>query len=270
RQRLRASPIDLIHAHYSYVGIVARTQWRVPVVVSYCGDDLLGTMNVRGKPTLFSRLAVFAGRLLSHQVDGVIVKSREMAEGLKRKKDVYVIPHEVDFELFRPMDREQARIALGLDLQKKYLLFAASPDIPVKRFPLAKEVADRLRRQNPEIELLVVHKEPQDRLPFYMNACDALVFPSYQEGSPNIVKQAMACNLPIVATDVGDVRKIIGSTAGCMISEPEVEAFAEVASSLLGRSQRTSGRQQVMHLDGANVARQIIDVYDSCFRRREH
>ena len=82
RQRLRASPIDLIHAHYSYVGIVARTQWRVPVVVSYCGDDLLGTMNVRGKPTLFSRLAVFAGRLLSHQVDGVIVKSREMADRL--------------------------------------------------------------------------------------------------------------------------------------------------------------------------------------------
>src|SRR5205807_6476740 len=95
-----------------------RTQWRVPVVVSYCGDDLLGTMNMRGKPTLFSRLAVFAGRLLSHQVDGVIVKSREMADRLKRKKDVYVIPHEVDFELFRPMDREQARIALGLDLKK--------------------------------------------------------------------------------------------------------------------------------------------------------
>jgi len=265
-RRLTASPIDLIHAHYSYVGIVARTQWRVPVVVSYCGDDLLGTMNVRGKPTLFSMLAVFAGRLLSHQVDGVIVKSREMADRLKRKKDVYVIPHEVDFELFRPMDREQARIALGLDLQKKYLLFAAGPDIPVKRFPLAKEVAERLRRQNPEIELLVVHKEPQDRLPFFMNACDALVFTSYQEGSPNVVKQAMACNLPIVSTDVGDVREIIGNTDGCYICEPDVQEFTGRLADVLRHRQRTRGREHVQHLSGPAVAQRIIQVYEQVLR----
>src|SRR5438552_11919227 len=70
RQRLRVSTIDLIHAHYSYVGIVARTQWRVPVVVSYCGDARLRAMNIRGKQTLFSRVAVFAGLLLRHQVGG--------------------------------------------------------------------------------------------------------------------------------------------------------------------------------------------------------
>src|SRR5256884_2526650 len=265
RRRLAASAIDLVHAHYSYVGIIARTQRKVPVVVSYCGDDLLGTVNVRGKQTLFSRLAVFGGRLLSHVADGVIVKSRGMASRLKRK-DVYVIPHEVDFELFRPMDREQARIALGLDLRKKYLLFAASPDIPVKRFPLAKEVVDRLRRQNSEIELLVVHKEPQDRLPFFMNACDALVFTSYQEGSPNVVKQAMACNLPIVSTDVGDVREIIGNTDGCHICEPDVQEFSERLTDILRHRQRTRGREHVQHLSGPAVAQRIIQVYEQVLR----
>ena len=266
RRRLAASSIDLVHAHYSYVGIVARTQRKLPVVISYCGDDLLGTMNLRGKQTLFSRLAVFAGRLLSHQVDGVIVKSREMADRLKRKKDVYVIPHEVDLELFRPMNCEQARIALGLDLQKKYLLFAASPDIPVKRFPLAKAVAERLRRQNPEIELLAVHTEPQDRLPFFMNACDALVFTSYQEGSPNVVKQAMACNLPIVSTDVGDVREIIGRTDGCYLCEPDVQEFSERLADVLRHGQRTQGREQVQHLSGPAVAQRIIQVYEQVLR----
>ena len=266
RRRLAAGSIDLVHAHYSYVGIVARTQWRVPVVVSYCGDDLLGTMNVRGKQTLFSRFAVFAGRVLSHQVDGVIVKSRGMADRLKRKKDVYVIPHEVDFELFRPMDREQARIALGLDLHKKYLLFAASPDIPVKRFPLARHVVDRLRQQNSQVELLVVHKEPQDRLPFFMNACDALLFTSYQEGSPNVVKQAMACNLPMVSTDVGDVREIIGQTDGCYISEPDVQDFTVRLADILRHNQRTQGRKQVQHLSGPAVAQRIIQVYEHVLR----
>jgi teichuronic acid biosynthesis glycosyltransferase TuaC len=267
RRRLAEGSIDLVHAHYSYVGMVARTQWKVPVVVSYCGDDLLGTLNAQGKQTLFGRLAVFAGQLLSHQADGVIVKSRGMASKLA-KKDVYVIPHEIDLELFVPSGREQARKVLGLDLQKKYLLFAASPDIPVKRFPLAKAVADHMSAQDPAIELLIAHKEPQERLPLFMNACDALVFTSYQEGSPNVVKQAMACNLPIVSTEVGDVREIIGKTTGCYVAKPEVQEFAKHLSSILDRRERTNGRIEVQHLAGPEVAQRIIQVYEQVMRNR--
>jgi glycosyltransferase involved in cell wall biosynthesis len=268
RRRLTDSSIDLVHAHYSYVGIVARTQWKVPVVVSYCGDDLLGTINSRGRQTLFGRLAVFAGHLLSNQADGVIIKSQGMASKLRRKKDVHVIPHEIDLELFRRTDREQARKLLGLDLRKKYLLFAANPDIPVKRFPLAKDVADHMSKQDPTIELLVVYKEAQERLPLFMSACDALVFTSYQEGSPNVVKQAMACNLPIVSTDVGDVREIIGKTDGCSISKPEVGEFTRHLSSILGHLGRTNGREQVRHLAGPAVAQRIIEVYEQVLRNR--
>jgi glycosyltransferase involved in cell wall biosynthesis len=266
RRRLRSSSIDLIHAHYSYAGIVARTQWSVPVVVSYCGDDLLGTVNSRGRQTWFGKLAVLAGQALSRYADGVIVKSREMASKLNRK-DVNVIPNEIDLELFRPRDRDQARRILGLDLGKKYLLFAANPEIPVKRFPLAKQIADRLIRQDPTIELLVVYNEPQNQLPLFMNACDALVFTSYQEGSPNIVKQAMACNLPIVSTDVGDVRDIIGNTDRCYVCEPDAQKFADCLAGILCRSARTNGRQQVQHLAGPAVARQIIAVYEQVLRK---
>jgi teichuronic acid biosynthesis glycosyltransferase TuaC len=271
RQRLTGSSIDLVHAHYSYVGIVARTQWKVPVVVSYCGDDLLGTINARGRQTLFGRLAVIAGRLLSKQADGVIVKSRGMARALGRKKGVFVIPHEIDLELFLPLDREEARKLLGLDPRKKYLLFAANPDIPVKRFPLARAVADHMNRQDSTIELLVIHREPQNYLPLFMSACDALVFTSYQEGSPNVVKQAMACNLPIVSTDVGDVREIIGKTEGCYLSEPKVEDFLKHLSSILRHRERTSGRGQVQHLAGPAIAQRIIEAYEQVLRnRRRH
>jgi teichuronic acid biosynthesis glycosyltransferase TuaC len=267
RRRLAQGSIDLVHAHYSYVGIVARTQWKFPVVVSYCGDDLLGTRNVRGKQTWFGRLAVFAGRLLSERVDGVIVKSREMASKLRRK-DVYVIPNEIDMDLFKPIDRELARKVLALDSRKKYLLFAANPDIPVKRFSLAEEVAKRLSRQDPTVELLIVHKEPQDRLALFMSASDALVFTSYQEGSPNVVKQAMACNLPIVATDVGDVRDVVGKTEWCFICQPDVCEFARSLTDILIHRPRTDGRKQVQHLSGQAVAQQIIQVYEQVLRNR--
>lgn len=268
RRRISRSPVDLIHAHYSYVGIIARTQWKVPVVVSYCGDDLLGTMNEQGKPTFFSRLAVIAGRILSSQADAVIVKSREMASKLKRE-DVHIIPHEIDFEIFRPVQKDQARALLGLDAHKKYLLFAANPRTPVKRFPLAKAVADQMRQQDSLVELLAVYQEPQDRLALYMNACDALIFTSYQEGSPNVVKQAMACNLPIVSTGVGDVRELIGSTEGCYICKPEVRAFAECLAAVLRHAQRTEGREKVRHLSGPAVAQRVMEVYEQVLSRRK-
>jgi teichuronic acid biosynthesis glycosyltransferase TuaC len=267
RRRLANSSIDLVHAHYSYVGIVARAQWKVPVVVSYCGDDLLGTVNRQGKPTLFSRLAVLAGQLLSKKADAVIVKSQGMARKLDRI-DVHVIPNEIDFELFKPMDKTQARSILGLDPLKKVLLFAANPDIPVKRFTLAKAVADEMSRQDPAVELLVVYKEPQRRLPLFMNASDALVFTSYQEGSPNVVKQAMACNLPVVSTDVGDVREIMGNTEACYICNPEVEEFSRSLTEILHARKRSNGREQVQHLSGPAVAQRIIRVYEQVLRNR--
>jgi glycosyltransferase involved in cell wall biosynthesis len=265
-QRLADDSIDLVHAHYSYVGAVARAQWKVPVVVSYCGDDLLGTVDVRGKKTRFSQLAVAAGQVLGQLVDAVIVKSQEMASKLKRK-DVYIIPHEVDFEVFRLVERDRARALLGLDLHKKYLLFAAKPENAVKRFPLAKAAAEQLRKHDPTIELLVVYKEPQDRLALYMNACDALVFPSFQEGSPNVVKQAMACNLPVVATDVGDVREVIGKTKGCYICKPDATEFAKRLNEILSVRERAQGRQDIRHLDCPTTTGKIIQVYEETLRK---
>ena len=260
---------DLVHAHYSLSGMVARTQWKVPLVVTYHGDDLLGSRNTHGQITRFSKLVVLAGQVLGQLANAVIVQSREMASKLKRD-DVYVIPHEVDLELFRPEDRERARSILGLNPKKKYVLFAANPAIPVKRFPLAKAVAESLVQQDPSIELLVVYTETQQRLALYMNACDALIFPSFQEGSPNIVKQAMACNLPIVATDVGDVREIIGNTEGCYVCNPDVGEFAERLGEILNHQRRTHGRENVRHLDRLSVARRVMQVYEETLAKRRN
>ncbi len=199
---------------------------------------------------------MIAGRILSNQADAVIVKSQEMPSKLKRQ-DVHIIPHEIDLEVFRPAEKEKARAALGLDPRKKYLLFAANPKIPVKRFPLAKAVADELQKQDSSIALLAIYKEPQDRLALY------------QEGSPNVVKQAMACNLPIVSTDVGDVRDVIGATKGCYVCKPDVREFADCLVDVLRRRERTQGREKVKHLSGPAVAQRVIEVYEQVLSKRK-
>jgi glycosyltransferase involved in cell wall biosynthesis len=269
RRRLAKGSIDLIHAHIGYVGMVARTQWSVPVVVTYHGSDLMGLISEGGKRALLSPLVVGAGKLLGRCADAAIVQSARMAGILRNKPNVYIIPCEIDFEVFRLTERKQARTALGLDADKKYLLFAANPQIAVKRFPLARAVAEELKKQDPSIELLVVSNEPQDRLALFMNACDALVFTSYQEGSPNIIKQAMACNLPIVATDVGDVREVVGSTSGCYVCRADVGEFVQRLEVILVHRERTQGRAQVQHLAGPAVARRIIEVYEQVLKKRE-
>ena len=268
RNRLDRGSFDLVHAHYGYVGMVARTQRKVPVVVTYHGDDLLGTVNESGEMTRFSALVVAAGKKLAQWVDAAIVQTPEMASKLEKSK-VFVIPHEVDFQIFNPTELMKARAALGLKANKKYLLFAANPQIAVKRFPLAKAAADSLARQDPSIELLVISREPQERLALYMSACDALVFPSYQEGSPNVIKQAMACNLPIAATDVGDVRQVIGKTKGCYICNPSVEEFVARINEILAQQKRTDGREHIRYLDSAVVSERVIEVYEQVLRKRE-
>jgi teichuronic acid biosynthesis glycosyltransferase TuaC len=269
RRRLAKGSIDLVHAHYGFVGMVARTQWKIPVVVTYHGGDLMGlVINDRGERARSGPLIAVAGRMLARHVDAAIVQSAEMAS-LVDSSNVFIIPHEIDFEVFRLADREQARAALGLRADKKYLLFAANPQNGVKRFPLAKAAAEELIRQDPSIELVVIYKEPQDRLALFMNACDALVFTSYMEGSPNIVKQAMACNLPIVSTDVGDVREIIRATKGCYVCKPDVGDFVERLAEILRHRERTKGREKVQHLGGPEVSQRIIKVYEQVLRNRE-
>ena len=267
RRRLSHFSPDLVHAHYSYAGIVARTQYRVPVIVTYHGTDLLGIINKNGRHTRLGRLVVAAGQMLSEYVDAVIVQNEAMAAKLKRK-DVYVIPCEIDCEVFSPASRFDARIALNLHPHKKYLLFAANPANPVKNYPLAAAIATYLQREDPDVELLVVYRESQPKLALFMSACDVLLFTSYQEGSPNIVRQAMACNLPIVATDVGDVRQAVANTTDCYICRPDVYAFVERLLPILSCRIRTNGREHVQNLAGAGAARKLVDAYEALLNRR--
>lgn len=267
RQRLANSSVDLVHAHYGFVGMVARTQWKAPVVVTYHGSDILGWINSRGERERLGALIAGAGRLLARCVDAAIVQSDEMARKI-HKSNVYVIPHEVDLKVFQPTEREQARTTLGLRQFKKYVLFAANPNVGVKRFPFAAAVAECLASQDPSVELLVASKETQPRLALYMSACDALIFPSYQEGSPNIVKQAMACNLPIVSTDVGDVRQIIGSTKDCYVCNPSAPEFTARIREILVHRNRTDGREHIQPLESSSVAQKVIDVYEEVLKKQ--
>jgi teichuronic acid biosynthesis glycosyltransferase TuaC len=267
RRRLAASRYDLIHAHFGLSGLIARCQWRVPVVVSFMGDDVLGRPRRDGSITLYGRFLQLSSLLLARTVREVIVKSRQMKSRL-RMASACVIPNGVDLELFRPTDPQGARSALGLDPRKKYVLFPYNPAEERKRFDLIEAAVEKARHEVPGLEILLVRGVPRGQMPLYMNAADLLVLVSVFEGSPNAVKEAMAVNLPVVSVDVGDVAELIGHTEGCCLVAGRAEDIAARLVEVCRRGTRTQGRERMARYAEENIARDIVAVYEAVLRGR--
>jgi glycosyltransferase involved in cell wall biosynthesis len=155
---------------------------------------------------------------------------------------------------------------LGLDPQKKFVLFPYDPSIARKRFDLVESAVARARQEIPELDILQVFGIPQSRMPLYMNAADLLVLTSQFEGSPNAVKEAMATNLPVVAVNVGDTAGLIGQTEGCHLVSRHAGEIAAKIVEVCRKGMRTRGRDQIARLSIENVAKQIVQVYSTVVR----
>jgi teichuronic acid biosynthesis glycosyltransferase TuaC len=243
---------DIIHAHYAITGLIARLQFLYPIVVTYHGGEVkdhvprwLKYFALRG-PQMFSR---------------VIVVNRQEKEIISHDAKVRVIPCGVNLDVFRPTPLDKARRVLGLPMGKPLVLWAGEYWQYEKRFELVEASLMLLQQHCPEAELVLVSGKPHAAIPVYMSACDALVLTSRSEGSPMVIKEAMACNLPIVSTDVGDVAEIIEGVEGCYLVNPDPEDVADKLLRVLQWHRRTEGRDKIRHLGSDLIAQRIIAVY---------
>ncbi len=262
RRRLAGKSYDLIHAHFGLSGLVARLQLRVPVVVSFMGDDVLGRFDRKGRNSLIGLFYQLSSFVLARCVSAVIVKSTQMRQYL-RLSSALVIPNGVDLALFRPMDRAETRHVLGLDEQRKYVLFPYDPSVARKRFDLLQQAVKVAREQMPDLEILQVVGVPRPQMPLHFNAADVFVLLSYGEGSPNAVKEAMAVNLPVITVDVGDSRELIGPTEGCYLVSSHADEIAARIVDVCRCSKRTNGREWIARYAEEKIAREVFDVYSS-------
>jgi glycosyltransferase involved in cell wall biosynthesis len=259
---------DLVHAHDGLAGAAAAGVRAVPLVVSFCGDDLLGRPDAVGRVTSRSRWLVNVSRLAARRADSVIVKSEELRRLIPEVPDVEVIPNGVDLARFAPVPREEARARLGWPADGQVLLFAGPPDEPRRNWPLAQAVEARLRTSGLPLRLLAFHGRPQEELALAMSAADVLLLPSFHEGSPNVVKEALAAGLPVVAAPVGDcAERLAGVTPGGVAAR-EPAAFAAAVEQVLRAGTRSNGREKVAPLELSAVARRVLGVYERALRQR--
>jgi len=239
---------DLVHANYGLTGPAALTQPRLPVVLSLWGSDLMGKYGHLSK-------------LCARRADAVIVMSEPMADLLET--ECHVIPHGVDAERFEPTPQSVAKERVGWDREGPHVLFPYPKEREVKDYPRAKAVVERTSQQlDADPTLHTLHGVAHEQMADYYNAADALLLTSKREGSPNSVKEALACNLPVVSTDVGDVAMRLGPVTPSTVSDDDAELVAGLVD-ILRAGERSDGRDYAADISVEQMGARLLSVYES-------
>jgi teichuronic acid biosynthesis glycosyltransferase TuaC len=265
RNYLKNNNIDIIHAHYTLSGLTAVLTFAgKPIVLSLMGDDAYGTYVSLGKVLFKSRILRITTLFIQPFVKAIISKSVFINDVVYRKNISRIIPNGVSLDDIK-VSNNGYREGLGLTKGKKYILFLGDITDPRKNFKLCEEAFKLINV--PGVEICAPYPVIHENTVKYLNSVDVLVLTSFMEGSPNVIKEAMACNCPIVTTIVGDVESVIGNTEGCYLASFDPLDFAEKIKLALQYSEqkgRTNGRDRIIKLglDSETTAKKIIEVYE--------
>jgi len=251
--KIRKFQPDLIHAHYGLSGLLANTQRKIPVVTTYHGSDI----NLP-KVYILSRMSM---ALSAYN----IFVSKKNLQKANLKQGFALIPCGVDTELFYPINKADARLKLGFDKTEKLVLFAGAFTNMVKNSELAQAAVALL----PNVKLLELKGYSRSEVALIMNAVDACLMTSNTEGSPQFIKEALACNCPVVSVDVGDVKEVIDNVNGCYIVERETKAIAEVLAKVFYSNAKIEGKKVIdtKGFEQTQVIKKLIEVYSICLAK---
>ncbi len=250
KQEIYAFRPDVVHAHYGLSGLFANLQRKVPVVVTYHGSDI-------NDP----RVRRFSKAAMQLSAWNVFV-SQKTLEIAKPKKKYTLLPCGIDLSDLQLTEKSEARKRMGLEANRHYVLFAGAFDNEVKNAPLARKTVEELHDSN--VSLLELKGYSREAVTLLMCAADALLMTSFTEGSPQVIKEALACSCPIVSVDVGDVKERVKGIEGCFVDETrEPEALSGLLKEALAFEGKTLGRERVISdgLDNRKVAEELIGLY---------
>ena len=258
RRYLLEHPYDAIHAHYSLSAFVASLAGAKPLVVSLMGSDVKAAGWYKFVIRLFAWL---------FRWKAIIVKSNDMYRSLGIKRAI-VIPNGVNMNRFQPMDKMECQKRLGWDPTKKHILFPANASRPEKDYQLAEAAVKIINHKSQITNHVVLHafeNTPNEETPYWYNAADVVLMTSKWEGSPNAIKEAMACNRPIVSTNVGDIAERTSGVEGCYVAQSrEPQELASLIEKALAFSQ-TNGREKIIAdgLDAREINQRLIESYSA-------
>ena len=273
KKKIREFKPDIVHAHFGLSAITAELQGLVPVVTTFHNGETLN-WRVNLMSSLFSLRAKHVIYVAQHIRDLSYFKA----------KNYSIIPCGVPMEQMIIIPKEEARKQLGWDSDKKYILFGGAFKNERKNYELLKEAVDKLQMTNDKLQIACIEMKGLSRAEcvLRMNACDLFALPSHSEGSPQALKEAMACNCPCLATDIADVRELFGDEPGHFIlrnprkrherwdgDEKSLDEMVELLREALAFEGRTHGRERILELKLSNeqVAKRIVRIYEEIVKQ---
>ena len=257
KRKIKEFQPDIVHAHYGLSGLFANLQRRIPVVATYHGSDINDPKVLR-----FSKMAM---RLSAWNIF-VSRKTLEIARPLNKYT---LLPCGVDLSDLQLTSKTEARRMMGLNANKRYVLFAGAFDNVVKNALLAKEAIALLQDDN--VELLELKGYSRDEVTLLMCAADVFFMTSYTEGSPQVIKEAMTCGCPIVSVDVGDVKERVDDITGCYVVKTcEPKELADLLRKAMAFDGKTEGREKVIAdgLDNKQIAEKLMRIYSHILKEK--
>ena len=261
---LKTHKYDIIHCHNVLAGLILQIACglnnRNTILSLQIDPETPGSPDQKYTHKLYPKFAK------------IIVKKQ-----LKHHKDKFIyLPNGVNLELFRPLNKEECKRKLGLDLYKRYILFVDSNTFKArtqKRKDRFDETLEILRNKYgyDNLEPLVMTKTGREDVPYWMNACELYLLSSDEEGSPNAVKECMACNVPVVATPVGNIPDLFEDVKWCHMTKGfEAEELAKYADLVLDSKDKIDTRSKIIEkgLDMDSIARKLYELYKELAGKR--
>lgn len=253
RKWIKAYKPDVVHAHYGLSGLLANLQRTIPVVTTYHGSDINLPKVLR-----FSKIA------MKLSAWNIFVSQRNVDIAQPMKKYI-LLPCGVNLPNYVEEDIYAVKHQLNWKPNKRYILFAGAFDNRVKNAKLAQDSVSLIE----DVELMELKGYTREQVTALLYASDAFLMTSFTEGSPQVIKEAMACGCPIVSVDVGDVAERIKGLEGCYIAERSPHDIAERLNKALSFNGRTKGRERIIELGLTNdlVAKRLVEIYEDIVRK---
>ena len=267
KKHLKSNKFDIIHAHFTLSAWVAVMAFPgLPIVLSLMGTDAFGRVNNLKRIRFYNRYLTFLTYLIQPFVSFIIAKSPNIAQYVWLKSKCRILPNGVDLSKFSGERRNYTQ-QLGLDPNKKKVLFLGNPCDINKNFDLLKNCKENLEKAG--LEIVTPYPISHQKVAEYLSTVDVLVMCSLKEGSPNVVKEAMASNCKGVFTDVGDVKEIVGNTIGYAIVPYDAKNLEQAILQIVNE-ERCGGRDRLneLQLDSKAVAKKIRSIYDTLIESR--
>lgn len=257
---------DLIHSMYG--GIMAEQVTKSvndrPTLVTFHGSDLLGENLSGSLRKIIAYYGVRCSIRAAQRASGIVTVSKALLDVLPEDVDrakIRIIPCGIDLDQFKPLDRDTCRQRLVWDPGRFHILFSGSSN-RVKRPGLARASVARLSHFGIRAEIHYLRGVPNNEVPIWLNASDVVLLTSLHEGSPTIIKEALACNVPVVSVNVGDVAERIQSIEGCYIALSEPHDIATKLFWVYRGPRRTTGRINIQALSLERVAYCLKETYE--------